>query len=568
MASLVKIISANDSQPGVSTVTNNLNLTRTLMSLLPEKVSQDVDGSKHHLQKNHLISPVEKCKVCGEQAARHIHYGGVSCYSCRAFFRRSIQNKTANTYICRRSKECQINLKTRKNCQYCRYQRCLGVGMKPSWVLSAQEREQRFRKSKAKKLKVEDDVWQDNILSDNSISQPQEDVVQIMGVPTGESSITLEPVKLESVLEVSNCSISAKETQAIATMSSLSPVLTTTAMTSNSMIGSSDTKHFVKLCYPSDGNSPVVTKWFVSPSTSGSAAPLDLSGEDDTQSNYSSTGSSVSTSSVSDEDSTVNSNISIYNEPEIKFTPEELFNLNKLVQSHDERYRSVSFGEQLIKEMIMCSMFGIPVSASAAINGYNLTIARITKIANHLECFSNLPNMDQNSLLKENADLLVSLRGAIFFDSRKKGMNQVLISLGIDDMESIKTMFAPLMREREQSLKHIDYSNFNTVQKVEKSPTEQRYMFLQGKVAETVSDDSIITTLLTYIILFSPDFCKLQDDRQVQFLQEQHIRMLERYIYSKSPRPQATHNLAIAMEAITNIREMADIKKNRAFTKQ
>ena len=76
-------------------------------------------------------------------------------------------------------------------------------------------------------------------------------------------------------------------------------------------------------------------------------------------------------------------------------------------------------------------MFGIPVSASAAINGYNLTIARITKIANHLECFTNLPNMDQNSLLKENADLLVSLRGAIFFDSRKKGMNQVLISLGI-----------------------------------------------------------------------------------------------------------------------------------------
>jgi len=540
------------------------------MALLPEKVSQEVETAQPHLQKNHLISPVEKCKVCGEQAARHIHYGGVSCYSCRAFFRRSIQNKTANTYICRRSKECQINLKTRKNCQYCRYQRCLGVGMKPSWVLSAQEREQRFRKSKAKKLKVEDEVWQENVISRNSNGQSQVDVVQMMEAQTRESSITLEPasIKLETVSEVSNCSTSAKETQAIATVSSLSPVLTTAAMTSNAMSGPSDTKHFVKLCYPSDGNSPVVTKWFVSPSASGSATPLDLSGEEDTQSNYSSNGSSVSTSSVSEEDTNVSSNISIYNEPEIKFTPEELFNLNKLVQSHDERYRSVSFGEQLIKEMIMCSMFGIPVSASAAINGYNLTIARITKIANHLDCFTNLPNMDQNSLLKENADLLVSLRGAIFFDSRKKGMNQVLISLGIDDMESIKTMFAPLMREREQSLKHIDYSNFNTVQKVEKSTTEQRYMFLQSKVAETVSDDNIIATLLTYIILFSPDFCKLQDERQVQFLQEQHIRMLERYIYSRSPWPQATHNLATAMEAITNIREMADIKKNRAFTKQ
>ena len=33
--------------------------------------------------------------------------------------------------------------------------------------------------------------------------------------------------------------------------------------------------------------------------------------------------------------------------------------------------------------------------------------------------------------LQENADLLVSLRGAIFFDSKKKGVDQVLISMGI-----------------------------------------------------------------------------------------------------------------------------------------
>ena len=118
-----------------------------------------------------------------------------------------------------------------------------------------------------------------------------------------------------------------------------------------------------------------------------------------------------------------------------------------------------------------------------------------------MEIFTNLPFEDRTSLLKENAggnwlktnqifnfyfyflDLLVSLRGAIFFDSRKKGVNQVLISMGIgkhfhllhdrlakhsfllDDMETIKTMFAPLM-EREKSLNHIEYSNFNSIQKV------------------------------------------------------------------------------------------------------
>ena len=76
-------------------------------------------------------------------------------------------------------------------------------------------------------------------------------------------------------------------------------------------------------------------------------------------------------------------------------------------------------------------MFGIPMSTSAAISGYRLTVERITRIANNLDCFVDLPIMDQSSLLKENADLLVSLRGAIFFDSKKKGVNQVLISMGI-----------------------------------------------------------------------------------------------------------------------------------------
>jgi hypothetical protein len=29
-----------------------------------------------------------ECSVCGSPAAAHLHYGAISCYSCRAFFRR------------------------------------------------------------------------------------------------------------------------------------------------------------------------------------------------------------------------------------------------------------------------------------------------------------------------------------------------------------------------------------------------------------------------------------------------------------------------------------------------
>ena len=35
-------------------------------------------------------STIEACKVCGDIASTHVHYGGRSCQSCRAFFRRSV----------------------------------------------------------------------------------------------------------------------------------------------------------------------------------------------------------------------------------------------------------------------------------------------------------------------------------------------------------------------------------------------------------------------------------------------------------------------------------------------
>merc|ERR1719403_555728 len=96
-------------------------------------------------EKSGETGEVRPCRVCGERAGKHSYYGGQVCPSCRAFFRRSVQSRYNETFKCTKGTgDCEISLITRKNCQFCRYQRCIGAGMRPSWILSDEERVRRF----------------------------------------------------------------------------------------------------------------------------------------------------------------------------------------------------------------------------------------------------------------------------------------------------------------------------------------------------------------------------------------------------------------------------------------
>lgn len=69
----------------------------------------------------------ELCPVCGDKVSGY-HYGLLTCESCKGFFKRTVQNKKVYTCVAERS--CHIDKTQRKRCPYCRFQKCLDVGMK------------------------------------------------------------------------------------------------------------------------------------------------------------------------------------------------------------------------------------------------------------------------------------------------------------------------------------------------------------------------------------------------------------------------------------------------------
>ena len=66
------------------------------------------------------------CAVCGDNAACQ-HYGVRTCEGCKGFFKRTVQK--GSKYVCLGSKDCPVDKRRRNRCQFCRFQKCLSVGM-------------------------------------------------------------------------------------------------------------------------------------------------------------------------------------------------------------------------------------------------------------------------------------------------------------------------------------------------------------------------------------------------------------------------------------------------------
>jgi hypothetical protein len=95
------------------------------------------------------------CSVCHCASENyHLNYGVSTCNSCRAFFRRSVQNSNFLdsdgefvNYTCKTGGKCSVSADTRRSCRWCRFTACKVAGMDTKGVLKEKDKKIRFRKA-------------------------------------------------------------------------------------------------------------------------------------------------------------------------------------------------------------------------------------------------------------------------------------------------------------------------------------------------------------------------------------------------------------------------------------
>ncbi|CAH1392220.1 unnamed protein product [Nezara viridula] len=102
------------------------------------------------------------CSICGDRC-KGKHFGVHCCLACNSFFRRTIGRDLS--FTCE-NKNCMIDLDQRNKCQYCRYQRCLAMGMKREAVKNER---QRLKESYQNELQL----WQLKEIFQNKLERRQ-----------------------------------------------------------------------------------------------------------------------------------------------------------------------------------------------------------------------------------------------------------------------------------------------------------------------------------------------------------------------------------------------------------
>ncbi|XP_032365150.1 probable nuclear hormone receptor HR38 [Etheostoma spectabile] len=93
---------------------------------VPLESPRIVEGAMTSPKSQNPGSSEGRCAVCGDNASCQ-HYGVRTCEGCKGFFKRTVQKNAK--YVCLANKDCPVDKRRRNRCQFCRFQKCLAMGM-------------------------------------------------------------------------------------------------------------------------------------------------------------------------------------------------------------------------------------------------------------------------------------------------------------------------------------------------------------------------------------------------------------------------------------------------------
>ncbi|KAH7729251.1 CRE-NHR-31 protein [Aphelenchoides avenae] len=126
------------------------------------------------------------CAVCGDGHAK-LHYGVLACYGCKGFFRRTLTGKYR--YVCRFGNNCVVDKYQRNSCRYCRFNRCLEVGMDPKAVRPDRDLTGKQKVPRARKRQMDEELINHMARDDWSRKIPVEAKVLLMQLLNIESKV-------------------------------------------------------------------------------------------------------------------------------------------------------------------------------------------------------------------------------------------------------------------------------------------------------------------------------------------------------------------------------------------
>ena len=107
--------------------------------------SDDSSESKIKLMKiSKKTLPGENCKICDEVASG-VHFGIFSCEGCKRFFQRASVGAIKKLVCKRGTKNCDVQGAFRTKCKFCRFKRCVQMGMSSNVIQLGRDARKRAR---------------------------------------------------------------------------------------------------------------------------------------------------------------------------------------------------------------------------------------------------------------------------------------------------------------------------------------------------------------------------------------------------------------------------------------